>query len=308
MPCKFNLSDALTVLFAVLILFSVDPCQAQHYGHAQNSISPTRASDLYMDYDRTQSCPNCNNEIPCLDLYGFKGQPYSDKRPGGCQCGKKKGLTWYNAYHHWPNPWSVLMDHGRDGYGWGKYTDTTCPRKRDCLDILADVRIACPVRKDSGYFGPHCEPYGLLGKSRSGVVTGEENPAKSTTESKTKKPAQAGYFPQNQFRPIQYPVPQQVVQNPTPQFQSPPFRTAQMHQGVPLAQQGFQQMRRPVDNGRASMPPNFQRNYPAFHTYPPGGFTRPSSNARYPLNSTSSDRLRQAENEWGSTRSNPIRR
>jgi len=133
-------------------------------------ITATRAHDLYVDFDRTQVCPNCNQQLPCLDIYGWKGQPYRDKRPGGCRCGKKKGLTWYNGYHHWPTPWSFLLDHGRDGARWGRDTDTTCPRLRDKLDVLANLRLSQPVRNDNGYFGHECEPYGLVGKSRRGVV------------------------------------------------------------------------------------------------------------------------------------------
>ena len=165
MSFKFALVSFSTVL---LLVCSNDPTHAQ----SSRTISQDRASDLYMDYDRIQSCPNCNNEISRIDLYGFKGQPWRDERPGGCQCSKKKGITWYNAYHHWPMPWSVLVDHGRGGNRWGKYTDTSCPRFRDRLDIFANVRLAPGVRKDSGYFGPECEPYGLLGKSRQGVVVG----------------------------------------------------------------------------------------------------------------------------------------
>lgn len=133
-------------------------------------ISPNRAIELYVDFDRTLSCPNCNHEIPKANICGWKGRPYRDEVEDGCRCGKKSCLTYYNAYCHWPSPFSVLIDHGRSGCKWGNGTDTTRPRLRDKLDVFANVRLLPPVRHDNGYCGPQCDPYGIVGKSRRGVV------------------------------------------------------------------------------------------------------------------------------------------
>lgn len=127
------------------------------------------AQDFYNNYSdavRGQQCPNCNHELPGIDLPGFRGQPYRDTLAGGCRCGHKSELTYYNAYWHWPSPFSVLLDHGRYGDQYRSTADTTCPRLRDCLEPLAQVRLAPPVRTDNGYAGPHCDPYGYLGVSR----------------------------------------------------------------------------------------------------------------------------------------------
>ena len=262
MSCKFIhgviLSASFTV-FAVLIVGSATFCEAQdfrystgeyevanfaegeflpgsqnfHAPHFHSPLSETRAFDLYTDYDRAQSCPNCNHELPRLNLKGWKGQPHRDKRPGGCKCGKKKGLTWYNAYHHWPNPWSVLLDHGRDGRGWGKFTDTTCPRKRDCLDVLANIRLSGPVRKDNGYFGPHCDPYGLPGKSRRGVVVSDgPHPAQPTATQPSNPPSQARNLPPANFG---HPPAAQHYSafHPQPPFPRTAQQTLPQHQNQP---------------------------------------------------------------------------
>lgn len=132
--------------------------------------TPQRAAELYIDFESTQTCPNCNCQIPKCRCYGWRGQPWSDCNSGGCRCGKKCGLTQYNFSSHWPSPFSVFSDHGRHGTKWRKSADTTHPRLRDKLDILAHVRLLPPVRKDNGYCGRFCDPYGLLGQSRRGVV------------------------------------------------------------------------------------------------------------------------------------------
>lgn len=203
-------------------------------GNAQQ-VSPTRAFDLYADYDRTQSCPNCNHQLPRPALYGWKGHPWRDKRPGGCQCGKRSALTWYNGYHHWPSPWSVLVDHGCDGSKWRSGTDTTCPRFRDKLDIFANIRLAPPVRNDNGYTGRQCDPYGLVGKSRQGATHHTPTPVRQEDivhfhpESASPDAVVIHPLPQSQNNSWSYPAQQS---RPAPSFantseaQVPHTRTA----------------------------------------------------------------------------------
>ncbi len=124
---------------------------------------------VYSDADRIRICPNCNHNLPHKDAYGWRGNPWRDRDLGGCRCGKHTGKTYYNASHHWPSPWSVLIDHGRNGRRWGPCTDTTKPRLRDHLDVLANIRLLPNPRCDNGYEGPHCDPWGFVGASRRGV-------------------------------------------------------------------------------------------------------------------------------------------
>ena len=48
--------------------------------------------------------------------------------------------------------------------------NTTQPRPRDLLEVFGNIRLLPDVRRDNGYSGPHCDPYGRLGDSRRGVV------------------------------------------------------------------------------------------------------------------------------------------
>jgi hypothetical protein len=169
---KMNWKTGLVVIFGGLgwLLVGPSPALAQ-------SLSPERARQLQIDFDATRQCPNCNHQIPRARIYGWRGQPWYDRESGGCRCGKHSGITQYNVSSHWPSPFSVLIDHGRQGTHWKKTTDTTRPRFRDHLDVLAGLRLLPPVRCDNGYTGPDCDPWGLPGRSRQGVVVDESAPA-----------------------------------------------------------------------------------------------------------------------------------
>lgn len=132
--------------------------------------------DLYQNYadpDRSAVCPNCNHRLPRVNVCGWKGHPWRDKELGGCRCGKKSPLTFYNFDCHWPAPFSVVLDHGCSGRARRATTDTTQPRLRDCLDCLADFRLLPPVRRDNGHTGPGCDPFGYVGRSRQGQIVME---------------------------------------------------------------------------------------------------------------------------------------
>lgn len=152
--------------FACLIFAICSIANAQN--HNSSGAPP------YVDPDRMAACPNCNHQLPKVNVYGWRGTPYSEAETGGCRCGQKSGLTWYNGYCHWQSPWSVLLDHGPSGRGKRKTADTRFPRLRDCLDVFANFRLLPPVRCDNGYTGIDCDPYGLLGKSRQGIVVNSQ--------------------------------------------------------------------------------------------------------------------------------------
>ncbi len=126
--------------------------------------------DNYADPAPSAICPNCDHQLPRLDLPGWRGQPWRAKAIGGCRCGRSHGSTHHNFDSHWAAPFSVLIDHGCKGCRTPRSADTTNPRARDGLDRLASLRVLPPVRSDNGYSGTDCDPYGYLGVSRGGVV------------------------------------------------------------------------------------------------------------------------------------------
>lgn len=120
----------------------------------------------YMDSISSNSCPSCTQQLPTCDKNGWMGQPWSDTPPGGCECGNHRKLTNYNFSSHWPAPFSVVMDYAKGGNHRHRMSDTRNTRLRDKLDALANFRLLAPVRRDNGYCGPDCDPFGHVGQSR----------------------------------------------------------------------------------------------------------------------------------------------
>ncbi len=106
---------------------------------------------------------NCHHPLPAVgtgwDLPGWRGKPYSDPGAAGCRCGRHGQVTYYDFSSHWASPWSVWADRGPK-------SSTARPRLRDNLDHLAQIRLLPDVRRDNGYRGSNCDPYGHLGLSR----------------------------------------------------------------------------------------------------------------------------------------------
>ncbi len=139
----------LGTLFAISIV-------AQSQEHYNNYADPIVNS----------LCPNCNRELPALDVKGWKGHPWRDSVPGGCECDSRRKVTNYNFSANWPSPFSVLMDYGRCGDQRRCTSDTRNSRIRDQLDVFANIRLLAPLRCDNGYSGPHCDPFGYVGQSQ----------------------------------------------------------------------------------------------------------------------------------------------
>ncbi len=147
-----------------------------HGGLSAQGLSPQRARELYIDVQNTENCPNCNHQIPRANCYGWRGQPYYERMDEVCSCEHKRGLSFKNLSVHWPSPFSVYVDHSCFGDVCRTSSNTMVPRFRDCLDRLANIRLLPPVRRDSGYCGPDCDPYGLLGESRRATVVVIDSP------------------------------------------------------------------------------------------------------------------------------------
>ena len=149
----------------VLLVLSDSPSILSAQG-----IPPQRARELYIELQATENCPNCNHQISRANCYGWRGQPYYEPTDEVCCCHRRPGLSFKNLSVHWPSPFSVYLDHSCFGDDCRKTTNTTTSRFRDCLDHLANIHLLPPVRRDSGFGGPDCDPYGLLGESRRATV------------------------------------------------------------------------------------------------------------------------------------------
>ncbi len=123
----------------------------------------------YIDSDNL----SCSNNVPYVNVPGWRGQPYQSCPVGGCQCGKHSKLTYYNFSTHWASPWSVLFDYGPSGDKSRPRASTVYPRHRDKIEVFAGIRLLPDVRKDNGYCGPCCDPWGYLGESRRGIAVGQ---------------------------------------------------------------------------------------------------------------------------------------
>ena len=112
-----------------------------------------------------QVCTEGKGERRCKIL-GTRGRPYQEKELGGCQCDSKH--PWKNPDFsvHWPRPFSAKWDEGHPESAARRYSP--CPQKRvvDVFDRLATFKLIDYQRKDNGFSGPDCDPYGCLGESK----------------------------------------------------------------------------------------------------------------------------------------------
>ena len=115
------------------------------------------------------NCPNCKCNLP-----GFKGQPYIEKEPGGCKCGKKHPAHHPDFSLHWPRPFSARLDDRHPDRLPARYSP--CPKKRfvDIFDPLSTFKLSSFKRKDNGYYGVGSDPYGCVGESKHGHVAGSQ--------------------------------------------------------------------------------------------------------------------------------------
>lgn len=111
------------------------------------------------------ACEICSHRIPRGRLPGWMGRPWEEPVSGGCRCGKYSQWTNLNFSSAWTSPFSVWLDYGPQGNLLRETADTRNPRMRDCLDSLAGIRLLPPVRKDNGYSGYYCDPFGHVGRS-----------------------------------------------------------------------------------------------------------------------------------------------
>ncbi len=176
-----GLKFVLTV--TVLLVLSDSPSILSAQG-----ISPQRARELYIELQTTENCPNCNHQIPRANCYGWRGQPYYEPTDEVCCCNRRPGLSFKDLSVHWPSPFSLYLDHSCFGDVCRKTTNTTTFRFRDGLDHLANTHLLSPVRRDSGFGGPDCGPYGLLGESRRATVVMIDVPVSAPAIPHTKPP------------------------------------------------------------------------------------------------------------------------
>jgi hypothetical protein len=101
-----------------------------------------------------------------LDLPGVRGRPYQDKEPGGCLCGKKCCPKCNQFSVYWPRPFSARLDEKFPKHAAKR--QSFCQKKSilDVFDHCHNFELIPYRRKDNGYCGRGCDPYGCLGESR----------------------------------------------------------------------------------------------------------------------------------------------
>ena len=109
------------------------------------------------------SCDGCQLPHRWCRLPGFNGHPYDDRQACGVRCNYPcLRLPFPNFSPHWPRPW----------HDKSCYIAPGCPvpsQPRDELDWLADIKLSNFKRKDSGYAGCYCDPYGMTGEQARGI-------------------------------------------------------------------------------------------------------------------------------------------
>lgn len=132
-------------------------------------------------------CPLPTNR---WQLPGWRGAPYTDQRlscrnckwgrsGNGCQPSNRPGIS---ASVHWPRPFSSFWSDSFPGHSGphschpsGMSNRRSAGHVFDALDPLADLKLFPSPRRDSGYFGNQCDPYGKLGRSQQPISNAGSN-------------------------------------------------------------------------------------------------------------------------------------
>lgn len=248
-------------------------------------------------------CPTCAVPEQRFCLPGWRGQPYADKVLGCENCRHNQNYSacrscWdcpdsSNRHWsiHWPRPFSNFWDQHFPGqccdhafHRSGMGTRKSCGHFFDCLQPLSDIKLLESPRRDSGYCGPECDPYGKLGAS--GYPKFTENAA-----GKTSNPTGP-----HQGQPVApdglAPEALQLSRQPFSRTQSRPVAHAQLLQERTTNR--IQQVR--YQQNAASMPNEYFRK--ALNAGPyrpvnqvPRAQRSPTSNSQRPSRPPESDRL-----------------
>ena len=159
-PFLNGYSSLMRILALQIVLLSLLPAiaSAQSFGSA-NWQQQTLNGQCHQ-----QGCNCCPKPRKSCRIPGLKGYPYQDPVHNGCLCNhpcRKKKCFRINP--HWPSPFANMEN----------YTAPNCPpgkKLRDVFDVLANVKLVPYKRKDSGYRGYYCDPFGKLGESQRGIV------------------------------------------------------------------------------------------------------------------------------------------
>ena len=119
-------------------------------------------------YPTCSPCSTCTLPRQWCRFPGFNGHPYNDCPGCGVTCGHPcLRLKMPNFSPHWPRPF-----HNKECY---IAPGCEVPHQmRDQFDFLAKIKIANFTRKDNGYVGRNCDPFGILGESARGIRVAEK--------------------------------------------------------------------------------------------------------------------------------------
>ena len=146
-------------LTLVVVLLAGSPASAQYFGFGGDK----RPENGGCFGQPGCHCGQCKKPKKFCRIPGLNGHPHEDPIHNACKCNHPCRKRKYpNINPHWPSPFANME----------KYTAPNCSpgkRPRDVFDILAKVKLSRYKRKDNGYSGCLCDPYGKLGESLTPV-------------------------------------------------------------------------------------------------------------------------------------------
>lgn len=169
------------------------------------------------------------NQGGCFSSSAFGGSCFGRQYAGGSGCGSPgcpdpytstgcgpirhprpyRKLRSFNV--HWPRPFSPYFDDwfpgeccGHACHQSGNATRRSCGHIFDALDRIANVKVVKRnVRKDNGYQGEDCDPYGKLGISNYPIQHPQKNSRNIAPSalSARRNSSESYYYNQNYRRP-----------------------------------------------------------------------------------------------------------
>lgn len=116
----------------------------------------------------TRQADPCEKKCKLACLPGFKGQPFRDREPGGCKCGKcctsKKKRPLLSVY--WPSVLNAVCEEHDPVKAAQRAANLNRFRINNLFDCVGGFELSPYERCDNGYCGKGRDRYGCLGESR----------------------------------------------------------------------------------------------------------------------------------------------
>lgn len=137
--------------------------------------------DIYRDYSPlptdprkpcnecvTRQTDECEKKCKFSCLTGFKGQPFRDREPGGCKCGKScmsnKKRPFFSVY--WPAVGNAIGEERNPEKAAQRAANLNRFRINNLFDCAGGFELLPYDRRDNGYCGKNRDRFGCLGESR----------------------------------------------------------------------------------------------------------------------------------------------